>query len=312
MVSLDDPVDGADAPAAAAAAPEPVAEEAAAAAPAADGADDDELDFTKMKKKSKKNKDKKEMKPMADEAPAAAAPAPAPAPVVYDALAPLETFGMLSGVDFDALTTDFVFPEKKKRKRTKVVEEYAVEVEDASEAGPAVVVDTAPWAGTDRDYTYTELLERVFNIIHDKNPGMKAGEKRRFVMKPPQVIRLGSKKSGFVNFMEICKLMHRAHDHVLNYIFTELGTSGQLDGTKTLVLKGRYQQKQMESVLRRYIREYVTCHTCKSPDTILSRENRLFFMTCETCGARQSVATVKAGFSAVVGKRSRIRAAQGN
>merc|ERR1740127_324899 len=102
-------------------------------------------------------------------------------------------------------------------------------------------------------------------------------------MKPPQVIRLGSKKSGFVNFIDICKIMHRQHNHVLAYLLSELGTSGQLDGTKTLVLKGRYQQKQMESVLRRYIREYVTCHTCKSPDTILAKENRVTFMTCETC-----------------------------
>lgn len=61
-----------------------------------------------------------------------------------------------------------------------------------------------------------------------------------------------------------------------------------------------------------HLGEYVTCHTCKSPDTILSRENRLFFMTCETCGARQSVASVQKGFSALTGKRSRIRAAAGN
>lgn len=30
----------------------------------------------------------------------------------------------------------------------------------------------------------------------------------------------------------------------------------------------------------------MTCSTCRSPDTILSRENRMFFLTCETCGAR--------------------------
>jgi len=181
----------------------------------------------------------------------------------------------------------------------------------SEEAGvDAQTVDTAAWAGSDRDYTYEELLEHVFKIMRENGKIVKPGEKRRFVMKPPQVIRLGSKKSGFVNFIEICKLMHRQHDHVLSYLLSELGTSGQLDGSKALVLKGRYQQKQMENVLRRYIREYVTCHTCKSPDTILSREQRLFFMTCEMCGARQSVSSIKAGFSAVVGKRSRIRAAQ--
>jgi translation initiation factor 2 subunit 2 len=39
----------------------------------------------------------------------------------------------------------------------------------------------------DRDYTYDELLQRVFNIMRDKNPEMVAGEKKKFVMRPPQV-----------------------------------------------------------------------------------------------------------------------------
>lgn len=70
----------------------------------------------------------------------------------------------------------------------------------------------------DRDYHYSELLERVFDIMRQKNPQMLNPEKKRFVMKPPQVIRLGSKKSGFINFIEICKLMHRQHEHVLGYV----------------------------------------------------------------------------------------------
>ena len=32
--------------------------------------------------------------------------------------------------------------------------------------------------------------------------------------------------------------------------------------------------------------EYVTCKTCKSPDTLLAKENRIFFMNCQACGSR--------------------------
>ncbi len=49
--------------------------------------------------------------------------------------------------------------------------------------------------------------------------------------------------------------------------------------------------------------EYVTCKICKSPDTLLSKENRLYFMTCESCGSRRSVSAIKTGFQAQVGKR---------
>jgi len=44
------------------------------------------------------------------------------------------------------------------------------------------------WVGSDRDYTYEELLNRAFEIMRDKNPDMAAGKKQKFVMRPPQVI----------------------------------------------------------------------------------------------------------------------------
>lgn len=170
-----------------------------------------------------------------------------------------------------------------------------------SSSGPA-------WAGSERDYTYDELLNRVFNIMREKNPDMVAGEKRKFVMKPPQVVRVGTKKTSFVNFTDICKLLHRQPKHLLAFLLAELGTSGSIDGNNQLVIKGRFQQKQIENVLRRYIKEYVTCHTCRSPETILQKDTRLYFLQCETCHSRCSVASIKTGFQAVTGKRAQLRA----
>lgn len=43
------------------------------------------------------------------------------------------------------------------------------------------------WVGSERDYTYDELLERAFNQLREKNPEMATGEKKKFIMKPPQV-----------------------------------------------------------------------------------------------------------------------------
>ena len=120
----------------------------------------------------------------------------------------------------------------------------------SNQTGPA-------WAGSERDYTYEELLNRVFNIMREKNPDMVAGEKRKSVMKPPQVVRVGTKKTSFVNFTDICKLLHRQPKHLLAFLLAELGTSGSIDGNNQLVIKGRFQQKQIENVLRRYISKCV-------------------------------------------------------
>ncbi|XP_030067960.1 eukaryotic translation initiation factor 2 subunit 2 [Microcaecilia unicolor] len=212
---------------------------------------------------------------------------------------------------------DFMLGKKKRKKNVKFPDEDEVlekdevlEDEDnkkddgisfSSQMGPA-------WAGSERDYTYDELLNRVFNIMREKNPDMVAGEKRKFVMKPPQVVRVGTKKTSFVNFTDICKLLHRQPKHLLAFLLAELGTSGSIDGNNQLVIKGRFQQKQIENVLRRYIKEYVTCHTCRSPDTILQKDTRLYFLQCETCHSRCSVASIKTGFQAVTGKRAQLRA----
>ncbi|KAG9085173.1 hypothetical protein FRC06_003710 [Ceratobasidium sp. 370] len=168
------------------------------------------------------------------------------------------------------------------------------------------IVET--WHGTDRDYTYPELLGRFYQILRAQNPEL-AGEKRRYTIVPPSVHRDGNKKTVFANVSEICKRMHRQPDHVIQFLFAELGTTGSVDGSQRLVIKGRFQPKQLENVLRRYIVEYVTCKTCKSPDTILTKENRIYFMSCESCGSRRSVSAIKAGFQAQVGKRSRTKAA---
>lgn len=211
---------------------------------------------------------------------------------------------------------DLMLPAKKKKSKRVEFDETELEKDDAleddesknndgisfsSSSGPA-------WAGSERDYTYDELLNRVFNIMREKNPDMVAGEKRKFVMKPPQVVRVGTKKTSFVNFTDICKLLHRQPKHLLAFLLAELGTSGSIDGNNQLVIKGRFQQKQIENVLRRYIKEYVTCHTCRSPETILQKDTRLYFLQCETCHSRCSVASIKTGFQAVTGKRAQLRA----
>ncbi|TKR93270.1 hypothetical protein L596_007759 [Steinernema carpocapsae] len=199
-------------------------------------------------------------------------------------------------------------PKKKPAVVADVVDEK-VETEAASSGlGMSNLLDAKdnkPWP----DYSYDELLDMVFGIMREKNPELAAGEKKKFVMKPPQVARAGSKKTAFANFSEICRLLKRQPKHVLQFLMAELGTTGSIDGNSCLIVKGRFQQKHFESVLRKYIKEYVTCHTCRSSDTELTKDTRLFFLQCGSCGSRCSVTAIKSGFTAMVGKRAAMRRA---
>ncbi|PIL28899.1 hypothetical protein GSI_08945 [Ganoderma sinense ZZ0214-1] len=173
--------------------------------------------------------------------------------------------------------------------------------------GEGVSLDSGneAWLKSDRDYTYEELLHRFYGQLHASNPALLTSAGKRYTIAPPQIMREGNKKTIFANVSDICKRMHRQPEHVIQYMFAEMGTTGSVDGSGRLVIKGRFQQKQVEHVLRRYIVEYVTCKTCKSPDTLLTKENRIFFMSCESCGSRRSVNTIKTGFQAQVGRRSK-------
>jgi len=205
--------------------------------------------------------------------------------------------------DMDLDLDSFGTKKKKKKKKKHDLDNLDDADEDKENEGD---ISTDPWTGSDRDYQYDELLDRVFGIMRDKNPEMVGGKQKKFVMRPPQVVRVGSKKTAFANFIEIAKMLHRPPKHLLQFLFAELGTSGAIDGNNQLIIKGRFQQKHIENVLRRYIKEYVTCHTCRSPDTILTKEGRLFFLQCMTCHSSCSVQTIKTGFQAITGKRKKM------
>ena len=254
------------------------------------------------------------------------------------------------GADDVAVTADGEFDptalkKKKKKKSTKTADEGDNFEAKLAEAGVAAgegaeesatiepeQVDggdldkgTGIWAhGATQPISYPNLLTRFFTLLHSHHPDLASSGSKSYKIPPPQCLREGNKKTIFANIAEICKRMKRSDEHVTQFLFAELGTSGSVDGSRRLVIKGRYQQKQIENVLRRYIGtinspsksdvssntstpvEYVTCKTCRSPDTELSKgENRLYFVTCNSCGSRRSVTAIKTGFTAQIGKRRR-------
>lgn len=191
---------------------------------------------------------------------------------------------------------------------TSTSEASAAAPTDEAKALEDLASGTGIWAhDATAPISYTLLLARFFDELHNKSPdSLGVGGARAYKIPPPQCLREGNKKTIFANIPDICKKMGRSEEHVTSFLFAELGTSGSVDGSRRLVIKGRFQQKQIENVIRRYIIEYVTCKTCRSPDTDLSKgENRLYFITCKTCGSRRSVTAVKTGFTAQVGKRRR-------
>lgn len=197
---------------------------------------------------------------------------------------------------------------KKKKKSSKNTGASDFE-QQLEEAGLENQKEVSEAVAQENEEAYESLLDRFFAILKEKNPEL-AGERSgpKFRIPPPVCQREGSKKTLFANVQDISSVLNRNPEHLIQFLFAELGTSGSIDGEKRLVLRGKFQSKQMESVLRRYIIEYVTCKTCKSMNTELKREsaNRLHFLSCNACGSTRSVSSIKTGFQAQIGRRKKL------
>ncbi|CAI9117903.1 OLC1v1019392C1 [Oldenlandia corymbosa var. corymbosa] len=149
---------------------------------------------------------------------------------------------------------------------------------------------------------YEELLCCVYDLLYQRNPELIRWQ--RIVINPPELLR-GARKTFFVNFTNICARMRREPQHVMSFLLTELATSGSTDGQFRLVVEGRFGPHNFELLLRKYHNKFVVCDGCKSCDTILSKskENRILFLECQDCGSTRSVAPIKVGCVARLGRR---------
>jgi len=192
---------------------------------------------------------------------------------------------------------------KSKKPKSKKTEE-----DKGGDAAPASAVRDESSLREDKQ-TYAVLLGRVYDQLRANNPKL-VGIKAPAIMRPPQVTRVGTSRILWQNFDEICRIMKRDPDHVFRYFLTELGTTGSIDAKQQFVMKGKFVPKYVESVLKRYIAEYVTCSMCRGVDTRLDRDSmtRMNFLTCETCGSSRSVQAISKGYHAVAkGERRAVR-----
>jgi len=198
---------------------------------------------------------------------------------------------------------------KKKKKKKKIKIRKTLANGDSPATQTKKSLESSYWdRSDDREYPYTVLLDRIFRKLTENNPTLISKESHS--LPPPQTALHGSKKTGWGNFKKICDELNRKPEHVKLFFLTEMNTTGNMDGSNSFIIKGRWRPKQIESLLKKYIKEYVTCNNCRSPQTVMEKDNamRLHVLTCKVCGASRSVTRIKEGFHAVT--RAERRAAR--
>jgi len=130
---------------------------------------------------------------------------------------------------------------------------------------------------------YETLLKR----IQDKLGDSQKASKTRFELPVVDVMWEGQ-KTFLRNFSEFPKVLRRDPEKVLQYLSKEFAVPAERSGDKAMFV-GRRAPDDFTRLFQIYVKDYLECHTCKSPDTKILKENRISFLICEACGAKSTL-----------------------
>jgi len=185
--------------------------------------------------------------------------------------------------NFDLSQFDLSLTKKKKK---KVVEENIQNIHNIQKK----VVEN-----DFEEYDYVYLLDRFFLELREKHPSLAS---RKIQVIPPPILQRVGKKTMWTNFSIIVSVLKRTIEHIQSYISYEMSTECSVDGNSRLLIKGKFDSKNIETVLKNYIIEYVSCYLCKGLDTSIIKDplTRVCFIKCDTCKSSRSVSQIKKTF----------------
>jgi translation initiation factor 2 subunit 2 len=130
---------------------------------------------------------------------------------------------------------------------------------------------------------YEKLLKRIEGSLSEN----KRQTSTRFELPVVDVIWEGQ-KTFLRNFVEFPKVLRRDPDKVLQYLSKEFAVPAERIGDKAMFI-GRRDPDDFSRLFQIYVKDYVECPTCTSPDTKIVKENRISFLICEACGAKSTM-----------------------
>jgi len=129
------------------------------------------------------------------------------------------------------------------------------------------------------EFDYQKMLDEAM----EKLP-KEVEEKDRFEIPTVQTETQGN-KTLIKNFVEILSVLRRDSRHLSKFLFKELATPGNIQGS-FLVLQRKVPQALIQSKIEDYVKEFIYCKECGKPDTKIMKGDRIYLLKCEACGCK--------------------------
>ena len=129
---------------------------------------------------------------------------------------------------------------------------------------------------------YEKLLKRI-----EKNISQQTDSVSRFEL-PMVDVTWEGKKTILRNFIEFPKALRRDATIIMQYLSKEFAVPAERVGDKVIFV-GKRDPDDFKRLFEIYLKDYIECPTCTSPDTKVKKEHRISFLICEACGAKSTI-----------------------
>ena len=129
---------------------------------------------------------------------------------------------------------------------------------------------------------YQDLLKRARKELPELSEEVK-----RFEV-PKVRGHIQGNRTVISNFHQIANTLGRPVEHFLKYILKELAAPGDLKSS-ALILGTKIPASRINEKVQQYFKDFVICSECNRPDTKLVKDDKITFIKCAVCGAKQPV-----------------------
>eukprot|EP01083_Nonionella_stella_P298041 1011917_1 len=191
---------------------------------------------------------------------------------------------------------------KKKKPKRKNKQHNTISINNMNDINNPVTI------GDSQNFSYTYLLNRLFTHLHP-NQNQNKNDNIIVSIPPPKVGIIGVRKTIFDNIYPICNVLNRDPNHFKKFIETELIIKTNFNGSKQLVLTGRWKPENIKTILKKYIYSYVLCENCSSLNTNMKRNKttRLYDLKCNKCQSTRQCKRIEKAFRTIANRRDKIQ-----
>ncbi len=135
--------------------------------------------------------------------------------------------------------------------------------------------------------SFYEDLDNVYDELESINMG-----NTKLVI-PNPILEGTTTNTYWKNIKKILVTINRPPDHFLDYMNREIHTGYWISSSKSdgIGMIGKISLKTITALLQNYIKKYVVCNICKSPNTVLDKNKdlRAYMITCEKCKSKYTI-----------------------